>query len=286
MQDMQVRTIIEALGTDIGPASLQAVTDLYDGEQRALLAAYPATAKDVSYGPDERHHLDVYQPSNVNVPVPVVIWVHGGGFMRGDKGDNGQWQNANAGSWAAREGYLGLVMNYRLAPLHRWPSGAQDIAAAIAWAKREAVKYGGDPAKIFLIGTSAGAAHVAGYIKQYPDARDIRAAVFLSGLYGVTPPSDVRDLSYFGEDTDAHDAMLPLEAVTATEIPLLVVCSEFDPPRFQQEFAGLLQAWLDRRGRLPRAYIASGHNHYSLAYHLGTRDSRLSEEIGALISSL
>ena len=71
----------------------------------------------------------------------------------------------------------------------------------------------------------------------------------------------------------------PLNALVDTELPLLVACSEFDPARFQAEFVGLLARRLERHGRLPRSYIGSGHNHFSLAYHLGTADTRLADEI-------
>jgi triacylglycerol lipase len=284
MQEARTRATIQALGTDIGPEALKAVGDLFDIDQRNLLKEYPATARDVAYGTNERHRLDVYCPADRPSSVPIIIWLHGGGFMRGDKGDNDNWQNANAGAAAARQGYLGIVMNYRLAPQNLWPSGAEDIANVIRWARQNAGTYGGDPNQIVLVGTSAGAAHVAGYIHQYPNTADIRGAVLLSVLYGITPLTDVRDFSYFGEDSSAHSAMLPLEAIVETEIPLLVACSEFDPPRFQEEFTGLLQRRLSRHGRLPRAYIASGHNHYSLAYHLGTEDSRVADEIWSFVN--
>jgi hypothetical protein len=71
--------------------------------------------------------------------------------------------------------------------------------------------------------------------------------------------------------------------VVGTSLPLLVACSEFDPARFQAEFVGLLGRRLARHGRLPRSHIGSGHNHYSLAYHLGTSDARLGNEIVSFV---
>ncbi len=62
-------------------------------------------------------------------------------------------------------------------------------------------------------------------------------------------------------------------------MPLFVACAEFDPPRFQTETVALLQKVLKVRGSLPRAQLASGHNHYTLAMHLGTSDTRLADEI-------
>jgi arylformamidase len=69
----------------------------------------------------------------------------------------------------------------------------------------------------------------------------------------------------------------------ATDVPLLVACAEFDPPRFQAETIGLLAARLAAHGVLPRSHIASGHNHFSLATHIGGADTRLSDEIRQFI---
>ncbi len=168
-------------------------------------------------------------------------------------------------------------MNYRLAPDHGWPSGGEDVGAAVDWLRANVGAHGGDPGRIVLVGTSAGAVHVATYLQLRPADRDVRAAVLLSGLYGVTGLEE-RDTLYFGEPIQ-HAERMPLEAVTATEIPLLVACAEFDPPRFQAEFLGILKQRLERHGAMPRAYVASGHNHYSMAMHLGGSDARLADEI-------
>src|SRR5205085_5671694 len=133
------------------------------------------------------------------------------------------------------------------------------------WLKANAGEFGGDPARIVLAGTSAGAAHVATHFQLAPDT-GIRGAVLLSGLYGVGPYDDVRDLAYYGEDHSLHASRAPLAALVETEVPLFVGCSEFDPPKFQAETIGLLERRLARHGRLPRSYIGSGHNHFSLAY--------------------
>ena len=131
-----------------------------------------------------------------------------------------------------------------------------------------------------VAGTSAGAAHVAGYLKHRPGhSNEVRGAVFLSGVYGVTPMDDRRDRSYFSDDETRHPQMVPLDAVVVTDLPLLVCCAQFDPPRFQAEFIGLLSRRLEQNGQLPRTYVGSGHNHFSMAYHLGSSDRRLADEI-------
>lgn len=275
----QIRQAIAALGTDLGPHVLDQCRALFDDEQMALLAQVPVSVADVSYGPHERHRVDIYRPLESD-PAPIIVFVHGGGFLKGDKGGADAWPNANVGRMAAQAGFLGVVTNYRLAPDHVWPAGAEDVASVVAWLKSHAAQHGGDPDRIVLMGTSAGAVHVAGYLKRAGD-RDIRAAILLSGLYGYTP-LDQRDMLYYG-DPALYPERMPLEAVASTGLPLLLACAEFDPPRFQAEFLGLMQDRLDRHGAMPRAVIQSGHNHYSMAMHLGTADRRLSDEICAFV---
>lgn len=280
------RAAIGALGSELSPDVIEAVRRLYEVEQRSLASKSPASALDIAYGPHERHRLDVYSVSPSTSRVPVLIWVHGGGFMRGDKGDakSGRWENANAGRAAAQLGFLGVVMNYRLAPDHPWPAGSEDLASVVDWAKQNASQYGGDPSRIVVAGSSAGAVHVAGYLKLRPQHEmDIRGAILLSGLFGLTVADDMRDRAYYGEDLKLHAARMPIDAVVKTHLPLFVACAEFDPARFQIEFLGLLYQRLEQHGRLPRAYVGSGHNHFSLAFHLGSSDTRLTDEIRSFV---
>lgn len=274
----RVRAQIAALGNEIGPDTLAAAQALFDFEQRALAQKVRPAATDLAYGDHPRQKLDVYRPLGAHESVPVLVWVHGGGFLRGDKGDAERWPNAHAGRFAAAAGFLGIVINYRLAPEYQWPSGGEDVTSVVRWLKDHAFEYGGDATRIVLVGTSAGATHVATHIQLEPST-PVRGAVMLSGLYGIEPFTDVRDVSYYGDDASLHADRAPLSALVETSVPLFAACSEFDPPRFQAEFVGLLQKRLDAHGLLPRSYVGSGHNHFSMAYHLGTSDTRLSDEI-------
>lgn len=270
-------TTIAEFGTELGPDVLAACEAMFADEQDALAAQVAAAAADLPYGPDARHRLDLYGAPDS--PAPVVLFVHGGGFRMGDKAADG-WPNAAVGRWAAQQGYLGAVMNYRLAPAHNWPAGGEDVLAAADWLTANAAGYGGDPDRIVLVGTSAGAVHVATALQLRPDA-SVRGCVLLSGLYGYANYED-RDSIYYGDAALASDRM-PREAVAATRLPLLVACAEFDPPRFQREWTGLLADRLGRHGELPHCHYSSGHNHYSMAMHIGTSDTRLTNEISRFV---
>ncbi|MBC2666799.1 alpha/beta hydrolase [Novosphingobium flavum] len=281
MGQQAIRKAIAALGTRLGPDVLERCRALFDGEQQLLAARVPVAASDCAYGPHERHRLDLYGGGAGTDLRPVLLFVHGGGFLMGDKGGEGRWPNAAVGRMAAERGWLGAVINYRLAPDHQWPAGSEDVLAAFDWLRDNAAQHGGDPERIVLIGTSAGAVHCAGALKLRPDLA-ARGLVLLSGLYGYTP-LDGRDGLYYGEEA-LYPERMPREAVAGTGLPLLLACAQFDPPRFQAEWAGLIAERLERHGALPRCHYASGHNHYTMAMHLGTADRRLEGEIAAFVS--
>jgi len=277
MQPDADRAAIALMGRVLGPAMLAAVQQIYRAEQDVFVAAQPVTAADCNYGDDPRQVVDLYAPIDAAETAPILLWVHGGGFVRGEKASADHPYNAHVGRWAARNGMFGAVMNYRLAPDHGWPAGGEDVGAAVDWLRAHAAAYGSDPTRIVVAGTSAGAVHVATHLQLRHEDPGVRGAVLLSGLYGFTP-LDERDTLYYGPQ-DQYGDRAPRNAVVATKVPLLVACAEFDPPRFQAETTGFLAARLAAQGDLPRSHIASGHNHFSLAAHIGGVDTRLSDEI-------
>jgi acetyl esterase len=98
------------------------------------------------------HRLDVYRPIERKGPLPVVLYVHGGGFCILSKETH--WIMALA---FARRGFVVFNMNYRLAPANKYPAAIEDVCRAYAWLARNAELYGGDPERTILAGESAGA---------------------------------------------------------------------------------------------------------------------------------
>lgn len=284
------RRAIAAMGHVLGPDMLAAVQALYQPEQAPWVTAMAPVAVDRAYGPDARQRLDLYGPDGGGGERPggpgrpVLLWVHGGGFVRGEKASSDHPYNAHVGRWAARHGMVGAVMNYRLAPRDAWPAGGEDVGAAIDWLRGHVAAFGGDPARIVAMGTSAGSVHLATHLRLRNNDPGIRAAILLSGLYGFTPLDD-RDRLYYGDPADYPDRW-PREAVIDTDLPLLLAWAEHDPARFQRETMALLSARLARHGRLPRAFCGTGHNHFSLAAHIGGSDTRLSDEIRAFVDDI
>jgi len=99
-----------------------------------------------------RANLDLYRPRGGVQNAPVLIHVHGGGWTIGNK----EQQGLLIMNRMAARGWVGVSVNYRLAPKHRWPAQIVDIKRAIAWVRENIAEYGGTPDYIVLTGGSAG----------------------------------------------------------------------------------------------------------------------------------
>jgi acetyl esterase len=225
---MEILRAVRAAGPVIDPPAAKA---LY----APLLADMPRGAepvRDLAYGDDDRHRLDVYPAVGVAGPAPVVVFLHGGGFIRGDKADR-----EAVGHYFSRHGVVAVLPNYRLGPKHRWPAGAEDVASVLAWARANVAAHGGDPDHIVLAGESAGAAHVAAatLVSRFhpPEGLKIAGAFLASGVYnaelellaraqlGIATP-DPRNEAYFGGDFASYRAMSTVELVDAAPFPLAI----------------------------------------------------------------
>ncbi len=116
--------------------------------------------RNVAYGDHrKRNRLDIYRPEGTTSAdsLPVVVFVHGGAWVIGNKDQQGKPMLLHL----ARSGYVGVTVNYRLGPKHRWPAQIIDVKRAIAWAHEHIAEYGGDPSFIAVAGASAGGHLVA-----------------------------------------------------------------------------------------------------------------------------
>ncbi|MEO6091823.1 MAG: alpha/beta hydrolase [Novosphingobium sp.] len=110
--------------------------------------------KALAYGPHgARNTLDVVLPTQPPAtPMPILIHIHGGGWIQGDRGQQGR----PLLHYLAARGWMGVDVTYRLGPAERMPAMIVDVLRAIAWVRQHAAEYGGDPARIALTGGSAG----------------------------------------------------------------------------------------------------------------------------------
>ena len=248
--------------------------------------------RDVSYGSHERHRLDVFAVAERTAAstAPVLVFVHGGGFVGGDKKIPGTPYFDNVALWAVRHGLVGVNITYRLAPEFPWPAGADDVAAALDWVHQHAADYGGDPRRILLMGTSAGAVHVASYV-AHPEFHlrtgvGAAAAILLSGVYDISTSDGDMDTVrrlYFGDDAALYPQRSSLQGLVETDLPLLIGVAEFDPEFAAGQALQLTQTYFERHRRWPNIVRLTGHNHFTATLHLNTPDDYLGRQILRLI---
>jgi triacylglycerol lipase len=266
------------VGPDTAAASREVFARLHEEQPYDGVAL----TRDVAYGPHERHRLDIFAPPDGGDRA-VIVFVHGGGFVGGDKSVPDTPYSENVGVWACRAGFVGVTMNYRLAPEHRFPSGSQDVAAAVAWLRAHVGDHGGDPDRIVLMGASAGATHVAGYAAMpelHPGGDPgVRGLVLLSGAYDLLAFDDEAILGpYFGERGLWADAS-PLPGLVASRLPVMAAVAEHDPPVSHRQAALLFAALVERDARVPHLVYLPGHNHFTEVLHFNTDDRLLGDHI-------
>ena len=143
--------------------------------------------------------LDLYLPEKAPAtPLPLVVWVHGGGWSKGSK------ENPPL-AWLAAEGYAVASINYRLSWLARWPAQIDDVRAALRWLRANAAKHGLDPGRIAVAGGSAGGHLAATAGTQAPPAGEpvsSRVGAVID-LYG---PADLPSMPANRSDRPGEDA--------------------------------------------------------------------------------
>jgi arylformamidase len=280
---------LTALDPEITPELVQASWAVLTPFHEKAGYAAPTITRDLRYGDHERHRLDVHTAPGVR-NAPVFVFVHGGGFVAGDKHTPGTPRYDYLGAWAVRNGWAGVTMTYRLAPEHTWPSGAQDVAAAVAWIRDNIAAYGGDPDRIVVAGNSAGAVHVASYVTGHGSAGQdggsldgVRGAAILSGFYEV-PVAERGPLerAYYG-DAPAADVST-LDGLIRAELPLLFSVAERDPLFFQAQAARLTSAWFTARQAMPNMVWVAGHNHISGIGSVGVDDAALGAPLARFVT--
>jgi acetyl esterase/lipase len=240
--------------------------------------------RDVKYGPADRNLLDVFTADAGASPQPVLIFVHGGAFVAGNKrtGDSPFYDNIML--WAVKNGFVGVDMTYRLAPQSPWPAGAEDLSAAVHWVVANIASHGGEPARIYMMGHSAGASHVATYA-SHPEfwgstGSRLAGVILVSGLYDLTGmPPDAGPTAYYGRDPALYAERSSVAGLTQTKTPLMIAAAELDPPMFKQQL-DLLQDSLCKSERgCARSLTLPQHSHMSEVYSINTSDDRLTREI-------
>jgi arylformamidase len=252
----------------------------------------PAVRRDVQYatraGSDARlTALDVYPASTAcdGRRAPVVVWVHGGGWVVGDKAGTGAKLDLFRDLGAAV-----VSVNYRLAPPLgvdaaaggvQHPAQAEDVAAAVAWVAGHAAAFGADPSRIVLVGHSAGGHLVSlvgadpSYLRAAAVPRgSVRCVVALDtegydlpGKVALGGPSEALVRNAFGDDPQVwHDASPLSHAADGAPVQFLVVTR--GAARRQAEAVEFVDAVDAARGDA-EVVRAPGYSHEDVNRRLG-----------------
>jgi acetyl esterase/lipase len=214
------------------------------------------TIADCEYSPDghPRHRLDLYLPEDISQPLPTILWIHGGGWVTGDKAGGPAIQFAT-------KGFAVASMNYRYSRHATFPAQTYDCKAAVRWLRANSKTYSLDIANIGVWGASAGG-HLAsmlglttgnelleGTLGNADQSSAVKAVVDWFG------PTDFMTLGsrdtrtqFLGGDALDHpekaNAASPIRYVTDQACPFFIVHGDQDPlvPYSQSEaFAKALE---------------------------------------------
>ena len=191
--------------------------------ESVLLGNHFELVRDVPYGGHRQQRLDVYRTRDGAQLAPVIIFLYGGRWQRGFKEEY-----RLLGDALTRQGVVAVVPDYRRYPEVRFPVWLEDAALAVRWVRDSIAPFGGDSARIFVMGHSSGA-HTAALLaldRRYledagvpPSA--VRGVISLAGPVATTwTDSDVQALM---GPRERWPATYPLEQVTGSARPLLLL---------------------------------------------------------------
>lgn len=242
--------------------------------------------RDRAYGTDPRQVLDVYLPPGDKSDRAAVIFVHGGAFTEGTRDRNAEIY-ANVPYYFANNGIVGINAEYRLAPQARYPEGSRDAGLMVAWVRANAERLGVDPQRIFLMGHSAGGAHVATYAYErrlHPaQGAGIAGVIIVSGRVRADNlpenPNAKRVEEYYGSDPSRYDELSAVSHVDKDSLPTLIAFAEYENPLLDVYCLELAHRLAALKRKAPRVVYLAGHNHASIVAHFNTAEERLGRAI-------
>lgn len=222
--------------------NITATVNDYFRDKKIPFPAGVCQCRNISYGAYGKWNLlDVYYPEGTNEPLPTIVNFHGGGWVYGTKEIYRRYCMD-----LARRGFAVVNFNYRLAPKWKFPIPLEDANKAMEWICRNANKYHLDPARMCLVGDSAGAQLACQYgvlvtNPQYTalfsfavPSVSVKAVGLNCGLYDIHPAGNspiqgvLRD--YLGKKADPQDKRLDVLSAIGSNYPpayITTACNDF-----------------------------------------------------------
>ena len=225
-------------------AYLTGTLDLIDREGPVPILDGVTVTRDLEYGVADgvSLKLDLYQPENAEGALPAILFIHGGGWVKGGKEDYAYYC-----SRFPLKGYVVASMGYRFADKYKYPGCIEDAKCAVRWLRANAAQYHIDPNKIAVAGGSAGGhlAMMTGYSSDVPELEgtggnpDVSSrADAVINLYGPTDlttevarvhPTITRFLDApYAQEPYRYDMASPIYHLDANDPPTLIIQGTLD----------------------------------------------------------
>ena len=265
---------------------------------------------DLRYADDDPCQLlDIYRPrGREGESLPVIVSVHGGGWVYGDK-ERYQWYCMSL----AQRGFAVVNFTYRLAPEHKFPASLQDTNAVFSWLLANGADYGCDTSNVFAVGDSAGAHMLCMYTVACNDARYaaelgieppagfVPSGVALNcGVYHMEPAPKktgdamltltadlMEDLLPNGGTAQEYDLISPIGRVTGDFPPAFVMTAEGD--FLASEALPLVTRLMEQNVQVCFRYYKSADRELGHVFHCNMRleeATRCNDDECAFFSSL
>ena len=232
-----------------------------------VIRKMPGARLDLRYGEGARHRLDVF-PSGAPA-APTLLYIHGGYWQMNDKEPY-----AFLGEGVLAAGFNLALVEYTLAPAARMDQIVDEIRRSVAWTIEHTKDFGGDPARVFVSGHSAGGHLTA---MAMTEAR-LAGGIAISGLYDLEP---IR-LNYLNEKLGLDPAEVernsPVRHLPASAAPLVVTVGLGELPELVRQSEEYAAAW-QRRGLRSRYLPVAAHDHFSIL-------EELARPTGAILAAL
>ncbi|MBI79528.1 MAG: hypothetical protein CMQ51_03800 [Gammaproteobacteria bacterium] len=248
---------------------------------------------DIAYG---EHYLQVLDIVTSEIKseelLPVVVFFHGGGLVRGNKVlPVSDLLLTNIPTFFAKNNMIGVNANYRLAPEASWPAAPEDVHEILNWIKDNIESYGGDPQSIFLMGNSAGGRVVSSYLFHEPshlsEGPGVIGALLSSSSFSTNNGETHRN--YYSDDLEVREALVPLglvDSYSGPQIPIFLWSAELDPANIEVGIGEMYAKLCAKYQDCPRFTQFQGHNHISHIMSLNSSYEKIGIELIDFIQSV
>ncbi|PHI31519.1 alpha/beta hydrolase [Budvicia aquatica] len=241
----------------------------------------------IAYGSSEKEKLDIFMPvdNNLNHPIPVLVYIHGGYWHALDK-DNFSFIAPEL----TQAGACVVIVNYTLCPEIKISGIVDEIEKAMVWIKNNIAQYGANANQITLAGHSAGGHLTAmmftrNWQEKYPElgSAPFNNGISLSGLYDIPPLQHTPFLQILAINDDDINNASPATLPCLVSDPILYsVVGEKESEEFIRQNRLIQTHWGDKT--VPVCELISGANHFTIVEAFHQRGSQLNNHAMKLLS--